>query len=95
LKKNFILFGLLGFLCLLPLAATSTRAAIRWLGGKSWQRLHRLAYVAGVAAAVHFILRVKGFQYEPWIYLAILVLLFAVRLMPRKRRASRAKALPV
>ncbi len=94
MKRNFILFGLAGFLCLLPLALTSTRSAIKRLGGRRWQRLHRLAYVAGIAGCVHFILRVKGFQIEPYLYLAILLLLFAIRFMPNRRRASRARGLP-
>jgi sulfoxide reductase heme-binding subunit YedZ len=79
LKRPFILAGMLAFLCLLPLAATSTAGAIRRLGARRWQALHRLAYVAGIAASVHFILRVKGFQWEPWIYLALLVLLLLAR----------------
>ena len=90
MKRNFILFGLLAFLALLPLALTSTRAAIRKLGGRNWQRLHRLAYLAGIAAVVHFVLRVKGFQLEPWIYLGILIILFALRFVPNRKRASRA-----
>jgi len=94
LKRPFILFGLTAFLALLPLALTSTRAAIRKLGGRRWQALHRLVYVAGIAASVHFILRVKGFQLEPWIYLAILIGLFAIRGLPRRKRSSRGPALP-
>ena len=94
MKRNFILFGLAAFLCLLPLALTSTRAAIKRLGGRNWQRLHKLAYAAGILACVHFILRVKGFQIEPWAYLAILITLFAIRFMPNRRRASRARPLP-
>jgi len=94
MKRNFILFGLAAFLCLLPLALTSTRAAIKRLGGRNWQRLHRLAYLAGIGACVHFILRVKGFQLEPYIYSAILGLVFAIRFMPSRKRASRASRLP-
>jgi sulfoxide reductase heme-binding subunit YedZ len=93
-KKPFIFAGLLAFLCLLPLAATSTRGAIKRLGGKRWQRLHKLVFLAGIAAAVHFLLRVKGFQIEPWLYLALLVALYAVRFMPSRKRASRATAQP-
>ncbi|QMW23142.1 protein-methionine-sulfoxide reductase heme-binding subunit MsrQ [Sandaracinobacteroides saxicola] len=87
-KRPFILLGMVGFLALLPLAATSTRAAIKRLGGRPWQALHRAVYLAGIAVAVHFILRVKGFQWEPWIYAAILVLLLLSRvkfLQPRRR----------
>lgn len=94
IKRNFIFVGLAAFLCLLPLALTSTRAAIRRLGGRRWQRLHRLAYLAGIAAAVHFILRVKGFQLEPWVYLALLIALFAIRMLPSRKRATPARAQP-
>ena len=92
LRKPFIFFGLFAFLCLLPLAATSTRRAIRALGGRRWQALHRLAYLAGIAACIHFVLRVKGFQPEPWIYAGLLILLFGIRLLPNRKRASRAPA---
>lgn len=92
LKKPFIFFGLAAFLCLLPLAATSTRTAIRALGGRRWQVLHRLAYAAGIAACVHFILRVKGFQPEPYVYAVILALLFAIRILPNRRRPNPAPA---
>jgi sulfoxide reductase heme-binding subunit YedZ len=94
LKKPFILFGMLGLLAMAPLAATSTRAALKALGGRRWQMLHRLVYLAGIAAAIHFILRVKGFQLEPWIYAAVIASLLALRLMPSRRRASRATAQP-
>jgi sulfoxide reductase heme-binding subunit YedZ len=93
-KKPFIFFGLAALLAMAPLAATSTRAAIKRLGGRRWQRLHRLAYAAGLLGSVHFILRVKGFQPEPWIYLALLIALLALRLLPSRRRASRGKAQP-
>ncbi|MGL6043789.1 MAG: sulfite oxidase heme-binding subunit YedZ [Sandaracinobacteroides sp.] len=94
LKKPFILFGLTALLAMAPLAATSTRKAIKWLGARRWQRLHKLVYLAGIAACVHFILRVKGFQIEPWIYLGLLVTLFGMRLLPNRRRASRGRAQP-
>ncbi len=93
-RRNFIFFGLAAVLMLAPLAATSTRAAIRALGGRRWQALHRLAYAAALAASAHFILRVKGFQWEPWIYLAVLLLLLAVRLVPRRFMPSRRRATP-
>jgi sulfoxide reductase heme-binding subunit YedZ len=87
-KRPFILAGMVAGLALLPLALTSTSAAIRRLGAKRWQALHRLAYLAGVAACVHFILRVKGFQWEPWLYLGLLLALFAA---PRPARRAPAQ----
>lgn len=82
-KRPFILAGMVAFLAMAPLAATSTAAAIRRLGARLWQALHRLAYLAGIAACVHFLLRVKGFQWEPWLYLGLLLALLALRLAPR------------
>lgn len=81
-KRPFILAGMVALTAMTPLAATSTSAAIKRLGARRWQSLHRLAYLAGAAGTVHFILRVKGFQWEPWIYLLVLALLLAVRALP-------------
>ncbi|OYW86979.1 MAG: sulfoxide reductase heme-binding subunit YedZ, partial [Sphingobium sp. 32-64-5] len=64
-----------------PLALTSTRGMIRRLGGRRWQRLHRLVYAAAMLASIHFVMRVKGFQVEPWIYVAILTGLLGYRLV--------------
>ena len=47
-KRPYITVGLSALILMLPLAATSTSAAIKRLGGRNWQRLHRLAYVIGV-----------------------------------------------
>lgn len=79
-KHRFILLGMAAWAMLLPLALTSTRGMARRLGGRRWQALHRLAYAAAVAGAVHFILRVKGFQIEPWLYAGLFAALLAARL---------------
>lgn len=81
-KHPFILLGMGGFVLILPLALTSTRGAIRRIGARRWQALHRLIYLAAILAAIHFILRVKGFQPEPWIYASIIGLLLVLRALP-------------
>lgn len=81
-KHPFILLGMVAFTLLLPLALTSTRASIRRLGGRRWQALHRLVYLAAIFAVIHFILRVKGFQPEPWIYAGVAAALLLVRALP-------------
>jgi sulfoxide reductase heme-binding subunit YedZ len=53
-KRPFILVGFTAFVLLTPLALTSFNRAIRWLGARRWQRLHRLAYVAAVLGLLHF-----------------------------------------
>jgi sulfoxide reductase heme-binding subunit YedZ len=79
-KRPFILIGMLGLLAMVPLAITSTGGWIRRLGGRNWNRLHKLIYVTGVAGVIHFWLRVKKDHSEPNLYIAILAVLFAVRL---------------
>jgi len=53
-KRPFILVGFSAFLLLTPLALTSWNGAIRWLGGKRWQALHRLVYIVAGLAVLHF-----------------------------------------
>jgi methionine sulfoxide reductase heme-binding subunit len=53
-KRRFILSGMFAWVLLLPLALTSTNWAIRKMGGKRWQRLHRIVYVAAIAGVVHY-----------------------------------------
>lgn len=79
LEKRFTVIGLATFLILLALAATSTRRAARRLGALR-KRLHRLAYVAGVLATLHYLWAVKVITFEQWTYAAVVGLLLLVRL---------------
>lgn len=88
IKRPYIILGMVGFLCLLPLAATSTNAAVRRMGPAAWRRLHRLAYVAGLAGALHFVTLVKGWQVESLVYAAAVAALLLVRLRPMRSRAA-------
>ena len=54
-KRPYITVGMTALCLMLPLAATSTARAIKRLGGKNWQRLHRLAYVIGVCGVLHYL----------------------------------------
>jgi len=92
-KRPFIIAGFLAFLILIPLAATSTAKAVQRLGFARWKRLHRLVYVAGGLAIVHFVLRVKKDVREPAVYGVILGVLLLTRVaLWAKRRAARAAA---
>ena len=79
-ERPYITIGLASFLCLLPLAITSTRGWIRRLG-KRWVQLHRLVYVAAIAAVVHFLWLVKADLREPLMHATVLGTLFAARLL--------------
>jgi sulfoxide reductase heme-binding subunit YedZ len=84
-KRKFIFVGLAAFVLLIPLALTSTNAAVKRLGFVRWKRLHRLAYVAPILAVVHFILRVKKDEQEPMTYAVILAALLAIRVAAAAR----------
>lgn len=84
LERPYITAGFTGFVSLLPLAATSTRASIKRLGPR-WRKLHRLAYLAAGAAIAHYLWLAKADLREPLIYAAILVGLLATRLVRRGR----------
>lgn len=78
-KRRYITLGMIGFLLLVPLAATSTDAMVRWLGGKRWRALHKLVYLAGCLAVVHFWMMVKADIREPLVYASVLALLLGWR----------------
>lgn len=80
LKRPFITVGFIGFVAMIPLAVTSTAGWIRRLGGRNWQRLHRLIYLTGIAGVVHYYWLVKSDVRLPLMYGAILAVLLAVRL---------------
>lgn len=90
-KRPYIIAGMIGFLAMVPLAVTSNNAAVRWLGASRWTRLHRLTYVAAVAGAVHYLMLVKAWPWEPILYAAAVAALLALRLWwAGARLASRA-----
>ena len=91
-KRPYITVGMLAFTLLVPLAATSTTAAIKRLGGARWRRLHRLVYVAAVAGCLHFIWLAKKVRPEPWVYAAILAALLGIRAWDALRRVARRRA---
>ena len=87
----WVWMGVLAFALLLPLALTSSNAAVRRLGGARWRRLHRLVYPAAAAAVVHFLWLVKSDLREPLLYGLILAVLLGLRL----RRGPRLPAVAV
>jgi sulfoxide reductase heme-binding subunit YedZ len=89
-KRPFIAAGMTAFTLMIPLAITSTRGWIRRLG-KRWQLLHRLIYVSGAAACLHFIWKVKVVIGEPVYYAAILAVLLGFRLLWKVRTAGRMR----
>jgi sulfoxide reductase heme-binding subunit YedZ len=89
LDQRYVLVGFAAGLLLLPLAITSTQGWQRRLG-KNWKRLHRLVYLAGVLAIVHFMWLAKDNR-EPLRYGAVVALLLIVRIPGIRRAMSSAR----
>ena len=83
--RRFFIAGALAWLLMLPLAITSTDAAVRRMG-KKWQRLHRLAYVSSTVACIHYLWQGKGINLTPLVYGGILLLLLLSRLVLRWKK---------
>jgi sulfoxide reductase heme-binding subunit YedZ len=90
-KRPYITVGFASFLLLIPLAVTSTRGWIRRLGGKRWNRLHTLIYVAAAGGVLHYLWLVKADERLPIAYGTILVVLLAARLAHRRTRQRTAR----
>jgi sulfoxide reductase heme-binding subunit YedZ len=96
-KRRFITMGVAAYLLLLPLALTSTTWAIRKLGGKNWNRLHKLVYAAAICGVIHYWWQVKTGVITPLTITVVLAVLFLARpvtswLQRRKARAAVARS---
>jgi sulfoxide reductase heme-binding subunit YedZ len=87
-KRPFILVGFTAFVTLLVLAATSFNRAMRWLGGRRWQLLHRAVHAVAVLAILHFWWMRSGKQNfaEVLVYAGVLAGLLGWRVWQRARR---------
>ena len=81
IKRPFILVGFSAFLLLTPLAATSFNAAIKAMGAKRWQLLHKLIYLVAGLGLLHFFWMRAGKNdfAEVYVYAAIIAVLLAWR----------------
>jgi len=86
-KRPFITMGFTAFVLMIPLAITSTKGWIRRLG-RRWQMLHRLIYLSAIAAAVHYLWKVKVMIGSPVYYAAIIAILLGFRVVWQLRSAS-------
>jgi sulfoxide reductase heme-binding subunit YedZ len=91
-KRPYVIAGALAFVALLPLAATSSDRAVRRLGAARWRALHRLAYAAGVLAALHFLWLTKVWTVEAISYALVIAALLGWRAWDAQAR-RRARGL--
>jgi len=91
-KRPFILVGFIAFVLLIPLAATSTNAMIKRLGGKRWQWLHRLIYAIAPLAILHFWWMKAGKNdfAQPILFGVIVALLLGLRVVWSRSKARTA-----
>jgi sulfoxide reductase heme-binding subunit YedZ len=89
-KRPFILVGFSAFVLLTPLALTSFKRAVGWLGGRRWQVLHRLVYGVAALAVLHFFWMRAGKNdfAEVFVYALGLSLLLGWRLHRFMQRAA-------
>src|SRR5687768_11535833 len=90
-KRPFITIGFAAWLCMVPLAATSTAGMIRRLGGRRWQALHRLVYVTAIAGVIHYWWLVKSDIRPPLRYAIIVGLLLGARVAYAALRARNSR----
>lgn len=76
--RPYLTLGILSWLILLALTATSTLWAQRKLGSK-WQTLHNFVYLVAILAPIHYLWSVKTFSPQPFIYASLALLLLALR----------------
>jgi methionine sulfoxide reductase heme-binding subunit len=83
-KRPFIAFGMAAFTMLIPLAITSTNGWIKRIGGKNWQRLHRLTYFAAIGGIIHFFMIQKSDYFYPILFGIVLAGLLGYRIYKSK-----------
>jgi len=86
-EKRYALVGFAAFMILLPMAVTSFRWWMRKLG-KNWKRLHKLVYLAGILAIIHYVWEVKTDIRVPLLYGALVLVLLIIRLPVIKKKAT-------
>ncbi len=95
LERPYVTVGFTSFVLLIPLAITSTNGWVKRLGGKRWQQLHRLVYLAAGGGVLHFLWKVKAEEQRPVVYGLVLVALLAFRLWTLRRASTRRGRPPV
>ncbi|MEM8978996.1 MAG: protein-methionine-sulfoxide reductase heme-binding subunit MsrQ [Pseudomonadota bacterium] len=86
-KRPYITVGMLAFVIMIPLALTSNNRAVKALG-RSWQKLHKLTYLAVLLGGAHFVMQTKGFEFEAYAYLAVILALVGYRYWPKPSKRT-------
>jgi sulfoxide reductase heme-binding subunit YedZ len=88
-QRPFITVGMTALFLMVPLAVTSTNGMIKRLGGKNWQKLHRLTYAAAIFGLIHYFWIQKSDYFYPILFGLVLAGLLGYRIyskyQPKKR----------
>jgi methionine sulfoxide reductase heme-binding subunit len=90
-KRRFITSGVVAWLVLLPLALTSTTWSIRKLGGKRWNLLHRLVYLAAICGVIHYWWQVKTGVLTPLPLTIVIAVLLLARVVYALMKHGKAR----
>ena len=82
-RRPFIAIGMTAFFLMVPLAITSTDKMVKRLGGKRWQRLHRIVYLSGILGVLHYYMLVKSDVRVPLTFAFLLALILGFRLLAK------------
>ena len=93
-QRPFIAIGMTAFFLMVPLALTSTNSAIKRLGGKRWQRLHKLTYLCAVGGVLHYYLIVKSDVQMPLAFAAVLAVLLGYRVYAANQKTAKTSVVP-
>lgn len=87
-RRPYIVIGMAAFLLMVPLAVTSNDASLRRMGAAGWRRLHQLVYALVPLSALHFLMVVKAWPWEPILYLLAALALVGLRAVRIRRLAA-------
>ncbi|WP_430461344.1 sulfite oxidase heme-binding subunit YedZ [Thalassolituus sp. LLYu03] len=79
IKRPYLLFGMAGWLLMVPLAVTSTKGWQRRLR-QNWKKLHKLVYAIAILASIHYLLQIRSSWFEPVLYTLIVAVLLLARM---------------
>ena len=71
-KRNYITIGIIGFGLLIPMAATSSKKVIKYIGGRLWKKIHSLIYIISLLGVFHFFMMTRADFTRPTVYLIII-----------------------
>jgi sulfoxide reductase heme-binding subunit YedZ len=93
-NQKFYFFGMTALLLMAPLAGTSTNGIIKRMGAVKWKRLHKLIYLVGIAAIIHFLLFGKRIRLTQEVFAVGMTILLGYRVVAWQLGQMRKNRVP-